>query len=383
VHKDSQGGVLASFSYSYNADGLRTQVVEADGSTVTYTYDGAHRLVGEIRTGTAPYSISYTLDAEGNRLSQTVNGVTTTFSYNADDQLLSTSGGFNNSYTYNANGEQVSRVLNGVSYTLSWDYDGQLVGISGNGSTVTFGYDALGRRVSRTVNGTTCQLVHDGDRIIVERQGGVVTAVYSYGNALVARNGEVVLPDGLGTTRATVDGVQAITSTLTTEAFGNTVAQWGSTGNPYRFAGAWGYHDDGDPGLLHVEARYDDLHVGRFISRDAVLSEHPYLYCEHEPVMRVDPSGRVGILVLLAAVALVVILPGCGHVSNPPKLPPIDPRADTDRDRIPDSADPDDDNDGIPDNTDPFPTRPGAGHNPAIQPRSAMPVQDTALSPMV
>jgi RHS repeat-associated protein len=293
VHRRSDNSVIASYNYSYNADGLRTQVVEADGSTVTYTYDGAHRLVGEVRTGTAPYSISYTLDGEGNRLSQTVNGVTTTFSYNADDQLLSTSGGFNNSYTYNANGEQVSRVLNGVSYTLSWDYDGQLVGISGNGSTVTFGYDALGRRVSRTANGTTCQLVHDGDRIIVERQGGAVTAVYSYGNALVARNGEVVLSDGLGTTRATVNGVQAITSTLTTEAFGNAVAQWGSTGNPYRFAGAWGYRDDGDAGLLHVGARYYDPQVGRFVSRDAVLSEHPYLYCEHEPVNSVDPSGNI------------------------------------------------------------------------------------------
>ena len=32
--------------------------------------------------------------------------------------------------------------------------------------------------------------------------------------------------------------------------------------------------------------------MGRFLSRDAVLSEHPYLYCDHEPVNRVDPSGR-------------------------------------------------------------------------------------------
>jgi RHS repeat-associated protein len=117
--------------------------------------------------------------------------------------------------------------------------------------------------------------VHDGGRIVLELQGGNVTAIYSYGNSLIARNGEVVLSDGLGTTRATVDSAQAVTSTLTTEAFGNPVAQWGNSANPYRFAGAWGYRDDGDAGLLHVGARYYDLQAGRFISRDAVLSEHP------------------------------------------------------------------------------------------------------------
>ncbi len=99
------------------------------------------------------------------------------------------------------------------------------------------------------------------------------------------------MADGLGTTRATVDSTQAVTSKLTTEAFGNTVAQWGSSANPYRFAGAWGYRDDGGLGLLHVGARYYDPQVGRFLSRDAVLSEYPYLYCEHEPVDRVDPNG--------------------------------------------------------------------------------------------
>ncbi|MEJ5250796.1 MAG: RHS repeat-associated core domain-containing protein [Armatimonadota bacterium] len=100
-----------------------------------------------------------------------------------------------------------------------------------------------------------------------------------------------MLSDGQGTTRATVDPVQAVTSTFTSDGFGNPVAQWGSSANPYRYAGAWGYRDDGDAGLLHVGARYYDPQVGRFISRDAVLSEHPYLYCEHEPIMRVDPSG--------------------------------------------------------------------------------------------
>lgn len=43
--------------------------------------------------------------------------------------------------------------------------------------------------------------------------------------------------------------------------------------------------------MPHVRARYYDLQVGRFLSRDPVLSEHPYLYCEDDPVHAVDPSG--------------------------------------------------------------------------------------------
>ena len=92
------------------------------------------------------------------------------------------------------------------------------------------------------------------------------------------------------------DAGQSVTSTLTTEAFGVVVSQSGASANPYRFAGAWGYRDDGDAGLLHVGARYYDPQVGRFISRDPVLSEHPYLYCEHESVNKVDPSGAQSLL---------------------------------------------------------------------------------------
>jgi len=76
------------------------------------------------------------------------------------------------------------------------------------------------------------------------------------------------------------------------------VAQWGSSANPYRFAGAWGYRDDGDAGLLHVGARYYDPAVGRWTSADKWLGDlyrplslNRYLYCEDDPVNAVDPSG--------------------------------------------------------------------------------------------
>ncbi len=79
----------------------------------------------------------------------------------------------------------------------------------------------------------------------------------------VGRNGEVSLLDGLGTTRATGEMGQAVTSTLQPRRSG--------------IRCAWGDRDDGDAGLLHVGARCDDPQVWRFTLRDAVLSEHPYL----------------------------------------------------------------------------------------------------------
>ncbi|MCL6476205.1 MAG: RHS repeat-associated core domain-containing protein [Firmicutes bacterium] len=83
-------------------------------------------------------------------------------------------------------------------------------------------------------------------------------------------------------------------------SIGNPVAQWGNSSNPYRFAGAWGYRDDGDAGLLYIGARYYELAVGRWTSADKwlgnlyqPLSLNRYLYCEDDLVNHVDPSGNI------------------------------------------------------------------------------------------
>ena len=70
------------------------------------------------------------------------------------------------------------------------------------------------------------------------------------------------------------------------------MATSGSSASPYTFAATSGYRNDGDAGLTHVGARYYDAQVGRFITRDTVLDQHPYLYCDHEPVNALDPSGH-------------------------------------------------------------------------------------------
>ncbi len=98
--------------------------------------------------------------------------------------------------------------------------------------------------------------------------------------------------DGLGSERTVTNSSQSVTGTINLDAFGLTVNTTGSSTNPYKFAANSGYRDDGDAGLVHVGARYYDPQVGRFITRDTDLCEHPYAYCEHDPVNAVDPSGH-------------------------------------------------------------------------------------------
>jgi RHS repeat-associated protein len=224
------------------------------------------------------------------------------FTLNTDDELTATSGGFTNSYSYNANGEQTNRTLAGTSNTLAFDYDGQLTSITQGSNVTSFAYDALGRRYSRTSGGTTTRFFYGPGGILCEKQGSTVTAAYAWGNGLIRKDGEYQMTDGLGSTRTVINSSQTVTSTAITEGSGQTVATTGSTSSPYGFAGAHGYRTDGDAGLTHVGARYYDAQVGRFITRDTYLDQHPYLYCEHDPVNYVDPSGH---LVFLVAAVLV------------------------------------------------------------------------------
>ena len=80
-------GVMSSYSYELNKTGIRKAVTEHDGSKVEYGYDPLYRLTSETRTGAHPYSIAYTYDPVGNRLTQNKDGVITNYTYNSRDQL--------------------------------------------------------------------------------------------------------------------------------------------------------------------------------------------------------------------------------------------------------------------------------------------------------
>src|SRR3970282_1595558 len=59
--------MISSFATTCDAVGNRTQVVEANGDVVSWSYDPTYQLTNERRSGTNAYNATYTYDATGNR----------------------------------------------------------------------------------------------------------------------------------------------------------------------------------------------------------------------------------------------------------------------------------------------------------------------------
>ncbi len=76
--------------------------------------------------------------------------------------------------------------------------------------------------------------------------------------------------DALGSTRALTDSTGSVTDTYEYNAFGVLESSTGTSVNPYRYVGQWGYYDDGamgsSSGLLHIADSYLLVPFGRFVS---------------------------------------------------------------------------------------------------------------------
>jgi YD repeat-containing protein len=160
-HVTSGSAVIASYAYTYNSDGRKTQATLADGSYYTYGYDSAGQLTSESLnsggTGTVGalhgYTYTYAYDAAGNRSSK-YNG-TSTESYTYDSANKLTAAGVK-SYAYD-NAGSVTSVYNstsGITTTLGYDGESRMTTASNNPSSGaysdTFGYNGMDQRYTKT-----------------------------------------------------------------------------------------------------------------------------------------------------------------------------------------------------------------------------------------
>lgn len=118
-----------------------------------------------------------------------------------------------------------------------------------------------------------------GKVISQERNG--VTSYYHY--------------DGQGNTVALTDDNCNITDTYSYNAFGETIASTGSTTNPFKYGGQYGYYTDSETNDIYIRARTYKPSLGRWLTRDPIGFEGSpydlYEFCKSNVLNRKDPSG--------------------------------------------------------------------------------------------
>ncbi|MEW5937330.1 MAG: RHS repeat-associated core domain-containing protein [Candidatus Thermoplasmatota archaeon] len=118
-----------------------------------------------------------------------------------------------------------------------------------------------------------------------------------------ANNVSYYAQDGLGSTVALINVADnSVVAGYRYDTWGNIVNYTGSlaTENPYLFTGR---EYDWQTGIYYYRARSYDAKLGRFLQRDPegmVDGANMYVYCQNDPVNRVDPSGTAGWYICLA-----------------------------------------------------------------------------------
>jgi len=223
-------------------------------------------------------------------------------------------------FSYDNNGNLLSKADGTDTTIYEWDYEDRLLTVNSTLVTVNYSYDPDGNRISKTVDGVKTKYINDVASPLVQvlmetTEEDTVLATYTYGNDLISMNraGEnsYYHYDGLGSVRQLTDDNEAVVTEYTYDAFGNVIASTGTSENTYKFTGE---QFDSSSGLLYLRARYYDSSIGRFISRDPILSPvkmesnftwalpslisrpqllYPYIYCGNNPVNWIDPRGEL------------------------------------------------------------------------------------------
>ena len=155
------GTPTATFAYEYDSE-WKDKLVSYNGETISYDEIGnpvSYRGYTMAWQGKRLESLSgdgltasYTYDEQGIRSGKTINGVTTSFSYNGSLLMAQVAPGKSLLFSYDANGQAVSVNYNGTEYYYLRNGQNDIVGLMDESGVrvVEYIYDAWGKLISTT-----------------------------------------------------------------------------------------------------------------------------------------------------------------------------------------------------------------------------------------
>ncbi|MFY9233102.1 MAG: RHS repeat-associated core domain-containing protein [Fimbriimonadaceae bacterium] len=311
LDKKADGTVICSFAYDLDAAGNRLGVTDKDGKYTSYGLDPEYQLKSETKwsaktaTATREFQYGYAYDPNGNRIKLFDDGVLTTSTFGDNNEQL-TFGATNLTYDHFGNTTAIG------SDAFTWNSEGNMLTGTRGSSVDTHEYNGDGQRMRSKLNNASdwTNFINDPlgtayPAILAEYTliSGTFTikSVNTHGFGLINTNREGTKRyfhfDGLGSTWALTDSSQVVQDTYIWSAFGIREASSGSSVNPFRYVGQFGYYDDGAEGsqlgLHFLGLRYYTSGLGKFVSWDSIYSNlNLYQYVHGSPTDLLDPWGE-------------------------------------------------------------------------------------------
>jgi RHS repeat-associated protein len=337
TRRTSDGTVMFDQSRTFDGAGnVTTTNMTMPGATdnQSFCYDEQDRL-------TWASSATVTPPCGGSNTAGTLTAAqyTQTFSYDVLGRLTS---GPLGAYTYGSGAHVHAATGIGTSWTSAYDTAGNMtcrapsssstcagtqtgaqLGYNNEGelaswqnapsspsTTAQFLYDGQGQRVEQSVTqaGATTTTAYVGNAEEVSTIGGTTTTTayyYAGGKRLgVSVNGVVsyLASDGLGSATVTLNGSGIATAAQLFAPYGGVRYSSGTMPTAYGFTGQ---RSDAVSGLDYYGARYYDPTAGQFTSADGIVPGggfdlwglSRYAYVEGNPLIRVDPTGHINLMV--------------------------------------------------------------------------------------
>lgn len=327
VNSDNLEKIREEYKFTYDKNGnILTEEIYNDyiidnkiHNLKSYSYDELGRLI-EVQVidklnENNKETTSYEYDKVGNRISETKQGITSTYSYNNLNQLLDVKAQGNTlrEYTYDENGNTKTEKQGDKTVTYSYDINNQIIDYEekDNGNVVLTqhnDYDANSQRIRKEV-----RVNEEESTVNYHYDRGSVLYTTDINNNKISEN----ISDSEMTIRLNNGGISAyklnsdykgsVTTIINEQNNGICGYKYDEFGNT-EMIGDTNFNNevcytgqiyDKETGNYYYNARYYNPQNGRFITMDTYrgefeepLSLHLYAYCANDPINYTDPSGH-------------------------------------------------------------------------------------------